>query len=97
MTEPVTLTDILAAALHETFCAEEGLCPGYNVDRSNGEEMARWVTNGLRNAGYAVHNVRDGRCVRPTEPKPAGRAMTEEEQEWASSVGSSSGALPSST
>lgn len=39
--------------------------------------VARWIQEALHEAGYAIHSVHDGRCVRVGEPP--GRPMTQDE------------------
>lgn len=87
---------IVMHVLHDGVCGPEPLmCFGVDVDEHRAELVARLLVTRLHEAGYAIHNVADGRCVRM--PPLGGRPMTEEEQRaWQSSGGSSSGPTHSS-
>jgi hypothetical protein len=78
MTHHVALREVVGRAIHETWCAEEGLCLGRDQDVAKGTDLAIELQTQLHAAGYAIHAL-DGRCVRVPGEAP-GRKMTPDER-----------------
>lgn len=78
MSHHVSLREVLGRAIHEVWCAEEGLCLGRPADIEKASDLATELQTQLRQAGYAIH-ANDGRCVRPRVGE-LGRPMSDAER-----------------